>query len=129
MKDTEMHLGLSDETIRNFFSKLLGYISEQKSELIKREASENQDAHRRSTNEINHGYLRTAIEINDIRIRCMIESRKLDQDILAIIILIERQGWKEHDLSDYIQKTGNSYCPFIGTDAEAKILLSELTPK
>ena len=116
MKDNEIHQRFDKSEIRDLLSHVIRDCT-VKGVKIHEEA-----------NNFNISYL-TGIEY---RIKsCEIELYrykallKNDNDLKAALTLIELMGWDEHDVSDNVMKTHNTfYLSFIGTDEEYKQLLS-----
>lgn len=123
MKDTEIHVGLSDAYIRDFFSDSIGQcfselakISKEKNEASSQVYKDTRDKH----------ILDYTIESHKVSIKYDSLSLAIVEKNKALCILAEDKGWKEWDTSDLIRKSGDQFRNFIGTEDEFRELIISL---
>jgi len=104
MKDTEIHNGLEQKELRDFFSESIYKTNFDTTELSEKK-----------------------YKINDYD--CLIENLKIDlskinseikkyETLKSIFLLMKNMGWDEFDCSDFTIRTGKFYRSFIGTKKE-----------
>ena len=104
MKNSEIHKGLDKKEVRDFLSKQMA-----DSSLPWKEP----EGQINSSDPIEWGIERAKIAIGFGNFQLKnLEIRK------AIIILINKMGWEEFDVSEYVILEGNRYLHFIGTKEE-----------
>jgi hypothetical protein len=111
IKDIDVHIGLADKELRDYFSSSLSdlYASEMESaNAIQKKTLNYYQTHPR--NEVSH-YFVNGIAINEINLEHHLNK-------LAVFTLMQSKGWTEHDISDFTVKTGNNFLSFIGTEKE-----------
>lgn len=115
MKDTEIHNGLSDQNIRDFLSQQLVLNFEE------------QMQNKKKTIQHFEPSLEWAIQDTEAHIEYLKKRAEFFKSQQAILILIEKNGWREFDVSDYVSKDyGNMAMTFIGTDKEHNNLIKKI---
>lgn len=117
MKDTEIHVGLENETIREAICNGL--------------INSDINCHEKTPLPVypkgdDIGVILWRIEVlkNDIKVK----EKDIDNSVrlLAYVKLMKEYGWEEHDISDELGKTGEHYRSFIGTEEEYNNLLNKI---
>jgi hypothetical protein len=110
MKDTEIHNGLSNNTVRDFLS------SKMSRALFSRDT-------RKKVNAVvkNGDYIQHSIDECDASIQFYTERKMYNEIIKAISFLIKSNGWLEFDISNHVIRPNSGYhLNFIGTKDEYK---------
>lgn len=122
MKDIEIHNGLDNKEIRDYFSKgLIDFETEERNLL-----QEFQEEKRESYQHIVRGdvlsYVQNSIKQSELEIKLHTKLLAIQQRKLAVFILIREKGWSEFDVSEHVTKTldGVMTMSFIGTEEEYK---------
>lgn len=108
MDNKKIHSGLDDSEVRDYLSKQL------RKETLSAEYN------------LDIGYLQnTIIELEESIIKTQ---NKIDHAKEALIIekLIEKQGWKKFDISDYVKYSRDTYFYFLGTENEFEGLINSV---
>lgn len=126
IKDTEMHVGLPDNEIREFFSTSLRDNQTTEMECVSKYQKNLQSVYSRNIKKEDFGYLHNSINIAKINIAHHQDTLKYLNINLSLLTLMKEKGWKEHDVSDHIGRSGTHFLNFIGTDAEYSDLLEKL---
>ena len=113
MKDTDIHVGLPEKELRNFFSQSIQTYTSVDTKAEKNYKWNDEDP-----------YLNT-IENLKIDLIDLDKSIKKFENLRSVHKLMKAQGWKEHDCSDYVTRsdTGKSWLNFIGTEEEFQIFI------
>ena len=107
MKDTEIHNGLPEKEIRDFFSESIGDLSMPSDNLSKTYVPWNEkDPYKNIIDNLKIDLINTEEEI------------KRYEHLRSVVTLVKSKGWNEHDCSDYVSKTGKYWKSFIGTEEE-----------
>lgn len=120
MKDTEMHQGLENELLRNYFAQqLLQFQIDLK---------ESNEIHKKNAPEF---HKIKGVDYSLLSIRNSLEKNQRDlkafEGIKAVSILMKAHGWEEYDLSDEVMRTGDYlHLAFIGTREEHEALLAQI---
>jgi hypothetical protein len=123
MKDTEIHNGLSDAYIRDFFSDAIGQCF---SELTKIAKEKNEASSQVYKDTRGKHVLDYTIESHKVNIKYDSLSLAVVEKNKALCILAEDKGWKEWDASDLIRESGDHFRNFIGTEDEFRELIISL---
>ena len=113
MKGSENHIGLEKKEIRDYISKTIAN-SYTREYSIKKE-------HITSDNPQEREIKRLEQDIEHSKL--LIEIHK---DRLAILQIMSSEGWKEHDISDYIVQENGVWLHFIGTEDEYQVIFKKL---
>ena len=111
MKDTEIHNGLPEKEIRDFFS-----------ELIMKDIMPKTAIHQYPLNQDPF-----VIALNNEKINLMNSQNEIKrlEKIIAVRTLIKEKGWNEYDCSDYVERTDEHWKNFIGTEKEFKKFMKD----
>lgn len=107
MKDTEIHNGLPEKEIRDFFSKSV-VDTEEKTRYKGCEYTDEDDM----VNQIKRKKDHMNLLLKDLE---KLEIFKAIRDLARL------KGWDEYDVSDHIQKTGYTWRNFYGTEREFEV--------
>jgi hypothetical protein len=109
MKDTEIHNGLPDKEIRDFFSESIGDLSTPENHVTKVYVPWNKDdPYKNIIDNLKIDLINTQEEI------------KRYEHLRSIFTLVKSKEWSEHDCSEYVSNTAKNWRSFIGTEEEFK---------
>jgi hypothetical protein len=113
MKASEKHIGLEKKEIRDYLSKSLAETYKKEYSFEKKNFT-GESPERNQIKRLEHDieYSLHAIEVNKERI--------------AILQIMSSEGWKEHDISDYIVQEKGLWLSFIGTEEEYQVIFKKL---
>ena len=116
MKDNEIHQHFEKSEIRDLLAHVIR-------DWTVKNVKINEEAINLNFNHLTGiDYIIKSHEIELNRYKALLKN---DNDLKAAITLIELMGWDEHDISDNVMKSHDTFClSFIGTDEEYKQLLS-----
>ena len=113
MKNTLIHEGLEKSKIRDFLSTQLE-TSQLAIIALKPQTVPYID-------------LNSVIQNDKLQIEYLKKRILYHEQILAVLTLIETNGWKEFDVSDYVDKDfSTGWLSFIGTEEEHKALINKI---
>ena len=116
MKNSAIHNGLSQKEVRDFLAMQLMEIQINKNN----NNSDYNNCH------IDDDPFQSQINRDRVNIKYLTKNIKFNEQIKAVLILIEDNGWDEHDPSDNVLKDLPGYMSFIGTEKEYDILIKKI---
>lgn len=123
MYDNEMHNGLEDKELRDFFSKSMyeayWHRKSRKSEIRRRE----DDLLQYEGLDYTIQRAKLEIEVREVEIEAA-------EKMKAITKLIKERGWEEWDMSEYVKNSqADMWMNFIGTSEDHLDLLAKVMPE
>jgi hypothetical protein len=126
MKDTEIHNGMENEIMREFFANNLVEIHGSECSNARTFESDKQAIYRLPNDRSDFGSLRNSISRKKIELNFEKTALALLEKKLCVLILMREVGWSDYDISEYIPCSGEHYRCFIGTEKEHENLISKL---
>ena len=127
MKDTEVHIGLSQKEIRDTYQELLVGYTEKDNKLSNTYQEKKTELYKNPIDKTDFGYLRLSIKQRQNELEYAKGKLDLAEMLLGLQLMIRHFGWEEHDMSEYVGASGLYFRSFIGSKQEFENFIKQFT--